>query len=64
LILGVVLGWLWPEGSQQLKVVSNVFLRLIKCLLVPLVFSTLVVGIAGHGDDLKPGLCRLNRKTL
>jgi proton glutamate symport protein len=53
LILGVVLGWLWPEGSQQLKVVSNVFLRLIKCLLVPLVFSTLVVGIAGHGDDLK-----------
>jgi proton glutamate symport protein len=53
MVLGVVLGWLWPEGSQQLKVVSNIFLRLIKCLLVPLVFSTLVVGIAGHGDDLK-----------
>jgi proton glutamate symport protein len=50
---GVVLGWLAPGFSQELRVVSNVFLRLIKCLLVPLVFATLVVGIAGHGDDLK-----------
>jgi proton glutamate symport protein len=53
MILGVFVGWLFPEASQQLKVISNVFLRLIKCLLVPLVFATLVVGIAGHGDDLK-----------
>jgi len=53
MVLGVLLGWLWPQGSQELRVLSNVFLRLIKCLLVPLVFSTLVVGIAGHGDDLK-----------
>ncbi len=53
MVLGILLGWVWPEGAQELKVVSNVFLRLIRCLLVPLVFSTLVVGIAGHGDDLK-----------
>ncbi|MFO1501680.1 MAG: cation:dicarboxylase symporter family transporter [Verrucomicrobiota bacterium] len=53
MVLGVAVGWLFPEFSQQLRVVSNVFLRLIKCLLVPLVFGTLVVGIAGHGDDLK-----------
>src|SRR5829696_2317013 len=51
--LGVAVGWLFPDQSQHLRVVSNVFLRLIKCLLVPLVFATLVVGIAGHGDDLK-----------
>ncbi len=50
---GVLVGWLFPEFSQQLRVISNVFLRLIKCLLVPLVFGTLVVGIAGHGDDLR-----------
>ena len=53
MVVGVLVGWLYPQESQQLRVISNVFLRLIKCLLVPLVFGTLVVGIAGHGDDLK-----------
>lgn len=57
--LGVLIGWVFPANpeaafdSQDLKVVSNVFLRMIKCILVPLVFSTLVVGIASHSDDLK-----------
>lgn len=53
MVAGVLGGWLFPEASQQLQIVSNVFLRLIKCILVPLVFSMLVVGIAGHSDDLK-----------
>lgn len=53
MVVGVLIGWFFPAESQHLKVVSNVFLRLIKCLLVPLVFGTLVVGIAGHSDDLK-----------
>ncbi len=51
--VGVVIGSLLPEQSQNLKVISNVFLRMIKCILVPLVFSTLVVGIASHSDDMK-----------
>ncbi|MGZ8898687.1 MAG: dicarboxylate/amino acid:cation symporter [Candidatus Binatia bacterium] len=56
--VGMLVGWAFPESqfpalSQNLKVVSNLFLRMIKCILVPLVFSTLVVGIAGHSDDLK-----------
>jgi proton glutamate symport protein len=53
MLVGVVVGWLFPTESQQLKLVSNIFLRMIKCILVPLVFATLVVGIAGHSDDLK-----------
>ena len=53
MVVGVAFGALFPELSQQGRVISNVFLRMIKCLLVPLVFSTLVVGIAGHSDDLK-----------
>jgi proton glutamate symport protein len=53
MVAGVLFGWLFPELSQHLKVISNVFLRMIKCILVPLVFSTLVVGIASHGQDLK-----------
>lgn len=53
MVIGVGVGWAFPEGSQDLRVISNIFLRLIKCILVPLVFATLVVGIAGHADDLK-----------
>ncbi len=51
--LGILAGLFFPEASQHLKVASNIFLRLIKCLLVPLVFGTLVVGIAGHAGDLR-----------
>jgi proton glutamate symport protein len=53
----------FPEGSQQFKTVSNIFLRMIKCILVPLVFATLVVGIAGHSDDLK-AVGRLALKSI
>jgi proton glutamate symport protein len=63
MILGVIVGVLFPQESQHLKVVSNVFLRMIKCLLVPLVFSTLVVGIAAHSDDLK-AVGRLALKSI
>ncbi len=53
MILGVIVGWLFPAESQHLKVVSNVFLKLIKCIIVPIIYGTLVVGIAGHSGDLK-----------
>ena len=53
LIAGVAVGWLWPGFAATLKPLSAIFLRLIKSLVVPLVLSTLVVGIAGHGNDLK-----------
>lgn len=53
MVVGVGIGVAFPEGSQHLKVVSNVFLKLIKCIIVPIIFGTLVVGIAGHSDDLK-----------
>src|SRR5687768_272090 len=58
MVVGMLVGWSFPESqypqlSQNLKVLSTLFLRMIKCILVPLVFSTLVVGIAGHADDLK-----------
>ncbi|MEY4385289.1 MAG: hypothetical protein RLY20_572, partial [Verrucomicrobiota bacterium] len=43
-----------PETLQLLcKLGSGAFLHLIKCIIVPLLFSTLVVGIAGHTDDMK-----------
>ena len=47
---GVVLGILAPDFAKQLSPVSTVFLRLIKSIIAPLLFGTLVVGIAGSGD--------------
>jgi proton glutamate symport protein len=61
--LGILLGALCPEQAAQLKVLSNIFLRLIKCMLVPLVFGTLVVGIASHSQDLR-AVGRLALKSL
>src|SRR5438132_11605153 len=62
MVLGILLGWAYPAAERaqhggwaatDLAVLSNVFLLMIKSLIVPLLFSTLVVGIAGHGDDMK-----------
>ncbi|HEX3149826.1 MAG TPA: cation:dicarboxylase symporter family transporter [Gemmataceae bacterium] len=40
-------------SAPDLKPLSTIFLRMIKSLIGPLIFATLVVGIAGHGDDMK-----------
>lgn len=53
MIIGILIGWLAPDFAPNLKPFANIFLRMIKSLIVPLLFSTLVVGIAGHGDDMK-----------
>src|SRR5438045_2501054 len=53
MVAGVLIGTFAPELAMNLKPVSTVFLRMIKSIIVPLIFGTLVVGIAGHGDDMK-----------
>jgi len=53
MVLGTLVGYAFPEASQYLKPLSQIFLRMIKSLIAPLIFATLVVGIAGHGDDMK-----------
>jgi proton glutamate symport protein len=53
MVLGILVGWQAPDIAVNLKPFANIFLRMIKSLIVPLLFSTLVVGIAGHGDDMK-----------
>ena len=51
---GILLGWLAPEFARRSSSRSRtIFLRMIKSVVVPIIFGTLVVGIAGHGDDLK-----------
>ena len=59
---GLLIGWLWPEFALNLRPFSTIFIRLIKSLIAPLIFSTLVVGIAGHGDLRQVG--RMGLKAL
>jgi proton glutamate symport protein len=63
IVAGVLVGWLWPRQAQELQFISNIFLRLIKCVVVPLIFATLVVGVAGHADDWK-AVGRMALKSL
>src|SRR5215210_5083878 len=51
--VGTLVGWLFPVEAQNLKPLSTIFLRMIKSLIAPLIFGTLVIGIAGHGDDMR-----------
>jgi proton glutamate symport protein len=53
MVAGTAMGWASPEAALELKPLSQIFLRMIKSLITPLIFATLVIGIAGHGDDMK-----------
>ena len=55
LILGVVIGMVYPETAVALKPLGDGFLKLIKMIVAPLVFFVIVTGIAGAGDLKKVG---------
>jgi proton glutamate symport protein len=50
LLAGIALGALWPDAGVAVRPLADLFLRMIKMIIAPLIFSTLVVGIAGTGD--------------
>lgn len=62
MILGVLIGFEYPVFSQELKFLRQIFLNLVKAIVAPLLFSTLVVGIAGHSNLKQVG--RLGWKSL
>ena len=62
LFLGIITGWLFPEIAVKTHVLAEIFLRMVKMIIAPLLFATLVVGIAGHGDAKSLG--RLGIKTI
>lgn len=49
LVLGCLIGLLWPSAATSLKPISQLFLRMIKMILGPLLVTTLIAGIAGTG---------------
>lgn len=55
LVLGILLGALWPEGAAAIRIVGDLFVRLIKMLVVPVVLVTIAAGIAALGDPRRLG---------
>jgi len=62
LLLGVLVGYLWPGLGVAIKPLADAFLRMIKMIIAPLLFATLVVGIAGTGDITSMG--RIGLKAI
>src|SRR2546428_5152181 len=62
LVVGALIGWLRPEWGNKVYFLRDIFINLIKSIIAPLVFSTIVVGIAGAGALKKIG--RMGTKTL
>jgi len=62
LVIGALIGWLQPDWGNKVYFLRDIFINLIKSIIAPLVFSTIVVGIAGAGALKKVG--RIGIKAL
>jgi len=61
-IAGIIFGWLKPDAASHMQPLADVFLRMVKMIIAPLIFATLTVGIAGHGDVKNLG--KIGLKTI
>ncbi len=50
IILGIMVGALFPEFGASLKILADIFIRLIKMLIAPIIFLTVVIGIGSMGN--------------
>lgn len=55
LVLGVIVGRVWGPGAESIKIIGDVFIDFIKMLIVPLIFFSIVSGVASIGDIRKLG---------
>jgi proton glutamate symport protein len=62
MVVGAEIGHDYPEVAMGLRVLAQIFLRLIRTIVAPLLFATLVVGIAGHSNLRQVG--RMGVKAL
>src|ERR1044072_167386 len=62
LVVGALIGWLRPDWGNKIYFLRDIFINLIKSIIAPLIFSTIVVGIAGAGALKKVG--RMGLKAL
>ena len=62
IILGVLVGWLYPSFAPVAKLISETFINMIKMVIAPVIFFTIVSGVAGAGNLKKVG--RVGGKAL
>lgn len=62
LVAGILFGWLLPQYAVKMQPLGDMFLRMVKMIIAPLIFATLAVGIAGHGDVKNLG--KIGLKTI
>jgi proton glutamate symport protein len=62
MLVGTEIGYDFPEVAQNLRFLRQIFLKMIKTIIAPLLFATLVAGIAGHSDLKQVG--RMGWKSL
>ena len=62
LVAGILFGWLAPHYAVKMQPLGDMFLRMVKMIIAPLIFATLAVGIAGHGDVKNLG--KIGLKTI
>ena len=55
IVIGVLLGHFWPQAGEAMKPLGDGFIKLIKMIIAPIIFCTVVIGIAGMEDMKKVG---------
>ncbi|MET4560445.1 dicarboxylate/amino acid:cation symporter [Lysinibacillus parviboronicapiens] len=55
IVLGIIVGAVFPEFGASLKILADIFIKLIKMLIAPIIFLTVVIGIGSMGDVKKVG---------
>src|SRR3954464_3046377 len=55
ILAGVLVGWLFPGFATTAKLISEMFINMIRMVIAPVIFFTIVLGIAGAGDLKKVG---------
>src|SRR5262245_58351939 len=62
IVLGVLVGFIWPETGAAMKPLGDGFIKLIRMVIAPIIFATVVIGIAKMGDMREVG--RIGVKSL
>jgi aerobic C4-dicarboxylate transport protein len=55
MLLGALVGYLWPDSADSLKPLGDLFIRLVRMIVAPIIFCTVVHGIASVGEAKRVG---------
>ncbi len=55
MVLGAIVGYVWPQSAESLKPLGDLFIKLVRMLVAPIIFCTVVHGIASVGEAKKVG---------